>query len=651
MSGWQFDTVNSGQKVGWYPPGLTTFRDDQLKNLVREILQNSLDNPARKSQREPVVVEFEMLELQRSEIPAIDDLQTHISDCLKDKDSISPEDLEDIRYALRVAKQKSFSVLKISDHNTSGMSGGAIVGDCVDGSAFFNYIKTEGESGGNQGRGGSHGLGKNAPLVGSRVRSIFASTRFTQSGESHALIQGRCQLRTRVDGSDRRLAPTGFWGGDDFAPLTEVPEQYGWLERDSQGTSISIVGWSGEKNWQQLVVCYAITNFFAAFKRKKLRLVVGNFTVDHENLMEYLSNNGLEKKFIAHDKANNEDAWQLAKWLVQCIDLKPDQDHFENDFQCPGEIGSGKLSLLVAEGAPKKLAFIRANILITSDIPYFWKRVPGSLKDFVGVYECSNEAGLTLLRRMEPPQHNGLNADFLPWVRQEEGKRNLENLSKKLKNLVERFAEVDFTDHHADNFTLEFFSDEAGDGGAIQDDEDINPEGALVIHIKPQNRPPPKPIQTEDDLNAQGETEDEGDEDGDAGGAGEGGGGNGGSDGHGPGEGDGTGGTGNRDILKVAIQNALTIAGERFIRSSEVGGNGKCFVQGFESKRIEVILIEVGTDTLSLIPATDIESCSGNIGEKGIVTSTDDSGAVNFDFTLRRKLLGGLKIVVNKVDL
>ena len=42
----------------------------------------------------------------------------------------------------------------------------------------------------------------------------------------------------------------------------------------------------------------------------------------------------------------------------------------------------------------------------------------------------------------------------------------------------------------------------------------------LVIHIKPQNRPPPKPIQTEDDLDAKGVTEEEGEGEGDYGGAG-----------------------------------------------------------------------------------------------------------------------------------
>ena len=138
------------------------------------------------------------------------------------------------------------------------------------------------------------------------------------------------------------------------------------------------------------------------------------------------------------------------------MDLEPDQNQYEKDFQCPGEIGAGKLSLVISEGAPKKVAFIRANILITADIPGVWKRVPGSLNDFVGVYECVNDSGLSLLRRMEPPQHNGLNPDFLPWKKQKEGKRHLENLSKKLKEIIQRFAEIDVTDHH-DNFTSILF--------------------------------------------------------------------------------------------------------------------------------------------------------------------------------------------------
>ncbi len=652
MNKWQFDTIRSGQTQGWYSGGLTAFRDRQLRNLVREILQNSLDNPAGKDQREPVIVEFQKISLQRSAIPGMEDLTDHLTACEKAARDAAPHHLEEIRQARKESQSSTLDVLQISDQFTSGMSGGAD-SVCSENSPFFNYIKTEGESGGDQTRGGSHGLGKNAPLVQSQVRTIFACTRFKEKGTLKTLLQGRCQLRTRKNASGELLAATGYGGDKDFQPLQQVPEEFNWLDRSEQGTTISVIGWIGEKNWDQLIIAYAITNFFAAFKRDKLILTVGKHTVSAENLMSFLDNKALKDKFIQHDKSgNNEDEWELAKWFVNCLDQDEDEEKgiFNNDFQGAGKIGSGKLTLCVAEGAPQKVAFIRSNILITSYIPGFYKRVPGSLSDFVGIYECRNETGSSLLRKMEPPQHDKLDPDFLPFQDRQQGGRDLENLGKKLKDLVAKHAEIDPTSTHADDFTLEFFADDAGDSGQVEDDEDINPEGGLVIHIKPKQMPPPRPIQTEDDLDHGDQPEDDNPGEGEEGGAGEGSGGGGSGGGHGPGYGSGTGGTGNKDLLRQSINQALSISGERFIRQDSKGGQGKCFVPGNTGRRVEVILLEVGADALSMIAAGDISSCSEELGQKGIIVEVSKDGSVSFDFSLSRDLLGGLKILVNEVS-
>lgn len=652
MNKWQFDTIRSGQTQGWHSGGLTAFRDRQLRNLVREILQNSLDNPANKDQQEPVIVEFQKVSRQRSAIPGMEDLTEHLTACSAAAKNASPTDVEEIRHARKESESSNLDVLQISDQFTSGMSGGTD-SVCSENSPFFNYIKTEGESGGDQTRGGSHGLGKNAPLVQSQVRAIFACTRFEEKGELKTLMQGRCQLRTRKNPNGELLAATGYWGDKDFQPLQQVPEKFNWLDRSEQGTTISVIGWIGEKNWDQLIIAYAITNFFAAFKRDKLILTVGKHTVSAENLMSFLDNQALKDKFIQHDKsAKNEDEWELAKWLVNCIDKDEDKDAglFNNNFQGAGKIGSGQLTLRVADGAPNKVVFIRSNILITSYIPGFHKRVPGSLSDFVGIYECRNETGSGWLRKMEPPQHDKLEPDFLPFNDQKEGGRDLDNLGKKLKVLVAEHAEIDPTSTHADRFTLEFFADDAGDSGQVEDDEDINPEGGLVIHIKPRQMPPPRPIQTEDDLDRDDQSEDDNDGEGEEGGAGEGSSGGGSGGGHGPGHGSGTGGTGNKDLLRQSINQALSISGERFIRQDSKGGQGKCFVPGNTDRRVEVILLEVGADALSMISVEDISSCSEDLGKKGIIVDVSKDGSVSFEFSLSRDLLGGLKILVNEVS-
>ena len=40
---WKFATNDSGQAEGWNDVNIQTFRSNTLKNLAREIVQNSLD--------------------------------------------------------------------------------------------------------------------------------------------------------------------------------------------------------------------------------------------------------------------------------------------------------------------------------------------------------------------------------------------------------------------------------------------------------------------------------------------------------------------------------------------------------------------------------------------------------------------------------
>ena len=56
---WQFNTLQSGEIEGWNHAGLAQFRAGALSNLVRETLQNSLDNPNKDNDDStPVEVEF-----------------------------------------------------------------------------------------------------------------------------------------------------------------------------------------------------------------------------------------------------------------------------------------------------------------------------------------------------------------------------------------------------------------------------------------------------------------------------------------------------------------------------------------------------------------------------------------------------------------
>ena len=78
---WQFDELNSGSIEGWNHPGLAQFRSGALSNLVRETLQNSLDNPHPDNGDEtPIIVRFLEHSVDRENVPGIDDLQKTLKD-------------------------------------------------------------------------------------------------------------------------------------------------------------------------------------------------------------------------------------------------------------------------------------------------------------------------------------------------------------------------------------------------------------------------------------------------------------------------------------------------------------------------------------------------------------------------------------------
>ena len=656
MSDWQFDTIRSGTTEGWFSGGLSSFRDRLIRNLVREILQNSLDNPAEKDQSAPIRVRFSDCKIVREKVPGIDNLQEHLAKCEKATTARSAkEHRQEVKDALLYAKRDDFRTLIVEDFNTSGMKGGTH-GPCEEGSEFFNYIKTEGESGGSQNRGGSHGLGKNAPLINSRIRAIFASTCWKENGKMKSLLQGRCQLTTRnTENPPEKFVPRGYWGDSDFNPLTEIPEKFDWLSRNGeQGTTIAVLGWMPPDRWEALIIGYAITSFFAAFARGKLVLEVGDkYTINQGTVLEHLNNNTIKQRLDEDDPVNAGSEWDLAKAFYDC--LSEDENVITETFQCTSKIGKGTLRLKVFEGAPSKIAFIRSNILITENIPNFYKNKPGQTNEFVGVYECENADGLQLLRGMEPPQHNDLKPDFLPEEQRQDGKRGLKNLGEKLKELVKTHAGHDVDKSAPDKITLEFFADEAGDGDDdfddddFDDDEDSNPEGMLVIKMKPRQLPKPKKIPSERDM--QEEEDKISDEiDGEEGGSGEGVGGSGTGSGHGTGEGAGTGGSGTRGIEKEIRDEAIAISSERFIKTAPNTGRVKFNVSVSRKNAVEICLFEVGADTISYIPVAEIFSSSEELGNKGIKMQPADGGKIDFEFQLSRPLLGGLKLVVNEVN-
>ena len=64
---WRFASNNKGIVDGFNDPGIETFSADSISSMVREVIQNSVDQQVDESR--PVVVDFDFFQVTQDEIP------------------------------------------------------------------------------------------------------------------------------------------------------------------------------------------------------------------------------------------------------------------------------------------------------------------------------------------------------------------------------------------------------------------------------------------------------------------------------------------------------------------------------------------------------------------------------------------------------
>lgn len=498
---WKFQINASGQTDGWNDNGIQTFRSNILKNLAREIIQNSID--ARAINSKPTEVEFALHDFERQLLPGIDEIRDHLKEILAvDAKNEGESHIKEMQEAYQCSKSSKFKVLLISDKNTVGMEQ---VGKSDTSSAFFRYMKTTGSSGGNQNRAGSHGLGKAAPLATTPLRTIYVSTMWENPEKGpQKLFQGRSRLMSRkID--ENIYSGTGFWGDEHYQPLENLPSsEYEWLNRDVRGTTIAVPGFrtNAKREWSSVVAGYIISEFFAAIARGTLSIrlvdkteknqqtyVISQSTINNKG--KFFNNRYIKSQmalYVGKDSSDLEDA----KFYYDCL-LDSDSKIFIENFDIKG-LGHVKCRLKIEDGAPRKICLIRKDMKITEDLSAgksgqsFWKpgHVPAKIVDFGGVVEVMDPEGEKLLRSMEPPQHNALSIDNMPETDRELGSQILNALSQKLRKLVEKHATAEIIQERTVSELSEYFYDDTEyDPDSATISKEMDPNGRLIIQYKP----------------------------------------------------------------------------------------------------------------------------------------------------------------------
>ena len=621
---WTFEPYQDGSWTGWNDGAIATFKANRQGFMMREMIQNSLD--AYIDSEAPVTIEFKHHRVPKDQIPGIEKLEETFRLCKESYGNERPEDKEEINRAVSLLEADEIPVLSVSDWGTRGMAGPP---DEI-GSPFFSYLKASGHSQGSSDRTGSHGLGKLAPLCSTALRAIIVSTRWQEGGEEKSLIQGRANLMSHEDSDKNRYKAVGYWGkGYDAITNKECPSNYSWLHEEQEiGTTIHILGWTQPaESWVFSLIGHSVANFFAAFARQRLILRISPQSqtrrvheISGENVQNFFSHKHVISSMKDQQIANE---FEAASHYYECLRVKSEDIQFKGDH-----LGHCGFKILVKEGAPRSVALLRNDMLITSDIPNFWKNPPPSIQDFVGIFECDNKRGNELIRSMEPPAHDKLLWDILPTEEKKElGKRALKALGEKLKELVRKHAEVEVTEGEFIDVLKEFLADEqeGGEQGVLDGEEELNLDGAIKLRTSPPKRvSKPSVDEEEEDEDEDGEDTTGGD------GANE-----------GEVEGSGLGGSGTGGSGAIRTERRVLFKNVRIVKTG--AKQATIWLTADEDIDAYVYLHEAGSDKDEKFEI--IDSLSGHeTGDRSVKVHMQRGEREKIEVILDREIIGGLKL-------
>jgi|GEM_PF-4056809 len=376
---WYFFPEPSPKTEGWNDPAAQHFTGHQVKGLVRESIQNSLDNDVLKFQKNkgqavPVIIKFELFEIKKSEIPDLDSYKKHL-EWIK-LHSADDEAKEGASEALNTLAKEKIRILKISDYNTKGASGS----DSDENSNWYRLVQSVGSSQKSAGAGGSFGIGKSSFLANSALRMIFFSTKCYKTGTVNFI--GISRLCTHHF-QNEKLQEKGYCSiehGKGISNDAQIPRIF---KRNESGLDVYVIGLRTETNEAfQKIIEEVCANYFAAISDGLCEIEVKKY----DNEIK-INKNNFNKIF--NEYLTDENAGLFAAYRAYISEKTVIKDLKYLD-QC-------ELKIIVDENLPNRVAYLRRGMLIK------FKTFQCPAKYAATFRSLSHE---DRLRKLEPPAHN-----------------------------------------------------------------------------------------------------------------------------------------------------------------------------------------------------------------------------------------------------
>lgn len=473
----------AGEREGLADAGIESFRDDPYASCAREAGQNSRDAAVDVYTR-PVKMSFNVFQINKDEFPSLSELTAAIGSCKTE--ASQDRDREFFDKASDVVSAEQIQVLEISDSNTLGLKGPPN----EEGSPFHSLVKASGvtvKEG--PAPGGSFGIGKNASYAVSDLQMVFYATKYIDDHNKEVFAaQGKVKLVSHTDNTGQKRRATGYWGHpEEFGAVTADSDVPDWMKRESIGTSIFCMGFKETENWASRIVYSLVSNFFTAIYRNEILFEVdnGRIQIDSRNVESLFSATDIIE---SASNAGHLDDLIFAKQLYHCLN----SSHAEEKMvDIPG-LGQIKFRVLVEEGMPKRIGFVRNGMLITSNLKYFGEplqRFPSS-QDFVVLVEPNDDHASEFLKRLENPLHNSFSAERInDRSNRAEATKAMKTLVAELRNIIKSIAGI----KESDAVALDELSDMFSELGDSTSENDNNPEEVFWDINPRRSRTPPPP--------------------------------------------------------------------------------------------------------------------------------------------------------------
>lgn len=379
--GYYFEKQGLSGDEGPIDPAQQYFEGSHAEHaVVRETTQNTLDNPG-KDIEGPIRMVFELSIMNTNDIPGIEGLREHL-DAVEEQ-TRGQQGHERMFNAAKLAKKETISVLRISDYNTTGLTGSeTLAAKC---SPISRLTRGKGGSSDDE-RGGSFGIGSAVGPMASDLSTVLYvsipedSYKSVMAGYTRLATHTLNNISYRAEGYYTRLDCE-----DDFEYQRPAPQVGAFSKRVEPGTDIYILGYRMAETDPKLESMRdaMIDNFMAAIKEKRLvveGIVPGNqWTLDAETL-----------PLLAKARPEAHAFYQALQ------DDSPAKKTIEN-------IGKVKLFINIDDSLEKKLHTITMRAPLMKIDTFKHNSISAK---YAAVLVCDSLEGNKYLRQLEPPQHH-----------------------------------------------------------------------------------------------------------------------------------------------------------------------------------------------------------------------------------------------------